>query len=141
MAENNTIVVPDASVLIKWALTEESNGVEESLRLQDEVVRGEIRMIAPSHCFYEVANTLSRLAPREAGHFISYLISYDLVEESQLSIELVRRTLEITKKYKGVVFYDAAYHALAILSKGIFITADAKYFAKTKAEGSIRLLS
>ena len=35
------------------------------------------------------------------------------------------------KKY-NVTFYDAAYHAVAILKKGIFLIADESYCRKVK---------
>lgn len=33
-----------------------------------------------------------------------------------------------------ITFYDAAYHALALLHEGLFVTADTQYV--TRAEGS-----
>jgi len=44
------------------------------------------------------------------------------------------------KKYTKISFYDAAYHALALNTGGTFITADKKYYEKTKSEGNIMLL-
>ncbi len=140
MAENKSIIIPDASVILKWALSDEVAGVDAALKLQDDAVRGKINLIAPSHCLYEVANTLGRLTPNHAATFMSYLISYRIVEEVPLSVEMSRRALELTKKYKGLSFYDAAYHALAIMLKGVFVTADEKYVRRANSEGSIRLL-
>ena len=40
-----------------------------------------------------------------------------------------------------MTFYDAAYHALALVEHGTFVTADGKYFTKAKKAGAIALLS
>jgi predicted nucleic acid-binding protein len=44
------------------------------------------------------------------------------------------------KKY-GVSFYDASYHALAIIEKGVFVTADARYLRKVGSGQAIRHVS
>lgn len=50
-----------------------------------------------------------------------------------LALDLVRR--------HGVTFYDASYHALALASDGVLVTADARYEAKAKADGGVILLA
>ncbi|MBI4401483.1 MAG: hypothetical protein HY581_07620, partial [Nitrospirae bacterium] len=42
---------------------------------------------------------------------------------------------------KGVTFYDAAYHVLALHTKGLYITADAAYVKRAKRKGHVTLLS
>ncbi len=40
----------------------------------------------------------------------------------------------------SVTFYDAAYHALALVEGGLFVTADARYLRQAAAAGGVRLL-
>jgi len=44
--------------------------------------------------------------------------------------------LELTKRY-DVSFYDAAYHALAIVHDGLFVTADTRYVTRVAEMGSL----
>jgi predicted nucleic acid-binding protein len=37
-----------------------------------------------------------------------------------------------------VTFYDAAYHSLALVEKGTFVTADKQYVRRTQAVGSVQ---
>jgi predicted nucleic acid-binding protein len=39
-----------------------------------------------------------------------------------------------------VTFYDAVYHAVALLRKGVFVTADEAYFRKAGRRGGVSLL-
>ena len=168
MAENRTYIVPDSSVLIQWALDFESNAGAEAttgtegnmdtkintgtkaLQIQDDAVAGKLHLVVPSHCLYEVTNTLGRLITAEAHTFMSYLISSGLVEEAPLSAELAQCALALVTKYppphsgvgsgdKSLSLYDATYHALALILKGTFVTTNAKYFALAQAEGAIEL--
>ena len=56
-----------------------------------------------------------------------------------------RKTLSICNhgnaKSGFPTFYDASYHALAILNNCNFITADRRHYQKTKALGHVRLLA
>lgn len=40
----------------------------------------------------------------------------------------------------GVSFYDAAYHALAILNEGTFVTADIRYVKRVESPASVMAL-
>jgi predicted nucleic acid-binding protein len=48
--------------------------------------------------------------------------------------------LELTRTHE-VPFYDAAYHALAITRKGVFVTADVRYVNRMVGEGTVVALS
>ena len=45
----------------------------------------------------------------------------------------------LMKKYR-VTFYDAAYHAVAIIRNGTLITADDAYYRKTSKVGHVQTL-
>lgn len=61
------VVVPDASVILKWVLpsTDESE-IESAIALRDAIVAGDVRAIVPTLWIYEVGNTLSRRFPERA---------------------------------------------------------------------------
>lgn len=130
------LVIPDASVLLKWVLPGPAEeDVAQAMGLRDAAIRGEIVLQVPALWLYEVGNTLARHFPDQAYDLIDAFLSFDL-EEGEPSDAWLRQTLVLTREY-GVTFYDAAYHALAIIQKGIFVTADQKYIGKAKAAGSI----
>ena len=49
------------------------------------------------------------------------------------------KALELTKRYE-VSIYDAAYHALAIIHDGLFVTADTRYVTRVAETGSAVVL-
>jgi predicted nucleic acid-binding protein len=42
---------------------------------------------------------------------------------------------------KGVTFYEAAYHVLALRTNGLYLTADTAYVKRAKRKGHVSLLS
>ena len=50
------------------------------------------------------------------------------------------RALALTQRY-GVTFHDAAYHAHAIVERGVFVTADERYVERTSEAGAVTRLS
>ena len=138
MADLNPVYIADASVIIKWAINEVQN-LEEALALREDFLEKKMEIKVPVHCFAEVCNLLGRQYPNIAVSFFSYLITSG-IEEKHLDLELAGIAFQLMEKYEGISFYDAFYHALAIREKGIFITADQKYFKITKKEGYVMLL-
>ena len=134
------IVVPDASVILKWVLPPKDEAdVDKALALRDSIVSGGVRALAPDMWIYEVGNLLARRFPDRAADLIDSLLRFDLAI-ARRSRPWLRRTLELTQRY-GVTFYDAAYHAHAIVERGVFVTADARYFRRAGEAGAIMLLS
>jgi predicted nucleic acid-binding protein len=138
MEDHKKIIVADASVLLKWIIKEEK-WQEQAFLLKDQFGRSEVNIIVPSHCFAEICNILGRGMKDQAISFISYLTVSE-IEEHNLTLNLASAAFGLMKKYSGISFYDAAYHALAIQEGGIFVTADEKYFRNTNREGRIILL-
>lgn len=132
------LYIADASVLIKWAVLEMEN-IREAFLFRDDFFNEKVVIIVPGHCFPEVANYLSRKEPKIGPSFVSFLINSS-IEENCLTLSVVQRAFQLVLRHHGISFYDASYHALAIEKKGIFLTADAKYFQKTYKEGAIQLL-
>jgi predicted nucleic acid-binding protein len=130
------ILVPDASVILKWVMGEERT--DEAQVLLDGWLNQEHEFILPSLWMYEVGNVLGLKRPRDADHILSLLLDYHF-SECKVTGELVRVTNELMREYR-VTFYDAVYHATAILQKGAMVTADRVYYEKTKKRGSVRLV-
>jgi predicted nucleic acid-binding protein len=134
------VVVPDASVLLKWVLpSDDESDVERALLLRAAVLDETVHALVPALWLYEVGNTVARRFPTHAEAWLSALMKFG-VEEAPPSPALLAKTLELTSRHE-VSFYDAAYHALALVHKGLFVTADAKYVSRTMKSGSVIALS
>lgn len=134
----------DSSVFNKLYLKEE--GREEALYFFERSAKREATLLAPTLLYYEVISTAQfyRL-PLETIK--------DLLEEQITStLILVEPQVEHRSKALQIIqqghsksgfpsIYDAIFHALAIVENGTLITADKKYYAKTKTLGHIKLLT
>jgi predicted nucleic acid-binding protein len=131
------VVVPDASVILKWVLPDPTGeqDVESALHLRDSAVNGKISIKVPSLWLYEVGNTLTRRFADRAQDLLDALVAFDL-DESGMHSEWLDQTITLTRRY-NVTFYDAVYHALALVEKGVFVTADAKYVRKAGKAGAV----
>lgn len=132
------IVVPDASVLLKWVLPTTEEGRDSALQLREAAIAGEITLMVPPLWLYEVGNTLARRFPDQAAQLLDALVAFGLVERAATGTWR-ERALTLTREY-GVTFYDAAYHALALVEQGVFVTADSEYVERTQAAGAVSLL-
>jgi predicted nucleic acid-binding protein len=134
------LVVPDASVLLKWILpSDDEPDTDRALSLRTAIVEESVRALLPSLWLYEVGNTIARRFPAYALSWMSALIKFELQEAPPTQAWLTT-ALELTKKHE-VTFYDAAYHALALIHKGLFVTADTRYVNKVADPGSVVALS
>ena len=104
------IVIPDASVLLKWVLPgdDEQDG-DAALSLRAEAVSGSVELVVPQLWLYEVGNTLARRFPDQAGELLASLIDFGLTE-ARLDVRWRTQALSLAVAYE-VAFYDAAYHA------------------------------
>ena len=134
------LVVPDASVLLKWVLpSDDEPDTDKALRLRAAILDDAVHAILPPLWIYEVGNTVARRFPAHAQAWLSALLRFG-IEEMPPSQAWLAKSLELTSRHE-VSFYDAAYHALALLHKGVFVTADAKYVIRAAESGSIVTLS
>ncbi len=120
------LAIPDASTLLKWVLPPENEEhVEQALALAQAFNAGRISLLVPSLWIYEVGNVLALKHPDFAEQQLSRLRRMEIPESSldEATVQ-VALGLVIAKK---VSFYDAAYHAIAIVRRGLFVTADQKY--------------
>ncbi|MBI2779013.1 MAG: type II toxin-antitoxin system VapC family toxin [Gammaproteobacteria bacterium] len=130
------LIVPDASVILKWVLPgPEEQDLAAALHLRDAAVQGEIFVKVPSLWLYEVGNTLARRFPGQAKEILEALMEFGM-EEGPPGKAWLNQTLSLTQQF-NVTFYDAAYHALALVENGLFVTADYKYAQKTGPAGAV----
>jgi predicted nucleic acid-binding protein len=133
-----TVLVPDASVLLKWVL--ESDNEEDrnrALAIRETWLAGRHLIVLPSLWLFEVGNILGLKQANLAVPLMRILIGYGFNEEPPETF--YKKALELMKTFK-VTFYDAAYHAVAIRHSGTMITADAAYYKKTSRAGHVAIL-
>lgn len=126
-------VVPDASVILKWALpAERESHVEQAMAVLDAHLAERVELLVPPLWLFEVGNTVARQFPDLAGEVLADLRALGMSEppwERRLIAEAVRLTAE----YR-VTFYDAAYHALAHCEEATLVSADNGYLRALAAE-------
>lgn len=126
-----SIVVPDASILLKWVLpAENETHVDKALLLAERFVAGEINLLVPSLWLFEVANIVC-LKNREAAQNLISILTSMQIPVADVSDSWIQKAIELSNTYQ-VTFYDASYHALAIIHGGVFVTADKTYLRKVK---------
>lgn len=130
------LVVPDASVVLKWALpSDDEPDADKALRLRAAILDETVHALVPALWLYEVGNTVARRFPTQAQAWLSALMKFGL-EELPPSQAWLSKALELIRDH-DVSFYDAAYHAIALLHKGVFVTADVRYIGRAAASGSV----
>ncbi|MDF0645993.1 MAG: type II toxin-antitoxin system VapC family toxin [Nitrospira sp.] len=135
------IVVPDASVILTWVLEREDDpGYAPALKLQEALLAEEVEIRLPSLWRYEVGNVLGLKKPRMVTELMGALLAYEF-DEVPLRTEYALDVLEHMTEVSGVTFYDAAYHVLALRTKGLYLTADAAYVKRAKRKGHVSLLA
>ena len=135
------IVVPDASVILKWVLEKEDEpGHPQACKLQEALLAEQVEIRVPTLWRYEIGNVLGLKQPRMATELMSALLAYEL-EEVPLRTEYAIEVLEHMQDVKGVTFYDSAYHVLALRTKGMYLTADTAYVKRAKRKGHVALLA
>ena len=129
------VIVPDASVLLKWSLDSAAErDQEKALAIRQGWLAGRHRIILPSLWAYEVANILGRKQRGLARELMEIYLGYGFEEES--AVDLYEKTIDIMKAVDAT-FYDAAYHAVALKHRGTYISADDRYVRKALSIGHV----
>ena len=133
-------IIIDTSVLIKLIFEEEDSDLVRKIMLLNE--RMELSLLATPLIFFEFLNALSKtlknqkLVEEGLKKFFNFKIGVIDAKYGYL-----QQAIATTCNNEKVSYYDASYHALAKDIKGIFLTADKKYYEIMKSEGNILLLS
>lgn len=133
------IIIPDVNIFLSFIVDEEDKSRKRDLFIQD-LHAGTIHAIVPSIWTYEICNRLYRLDMDNFKHSNQlFNVFKNFFDIQELDDDIIELAFQITAKF-NVPFYDASYHALAILFESAFITLDQKYYEKTKALKHIKLL-
>jgi predicted nucleic acid-binding protein len=135
---SDPLLVPDASVLLKWVLRSDDEGHgDRALALKTAWLSGACRIVVPTLWAFEVANILGLKQPANADQLLDAMIGLRMPEEPPAACAT---TMFRLMRDHHVTACDAAYHALALVRGGTMITADRRYAKKTAGAGHIRLL-
>ena len=135
---NPPLIVPDASVLLKWSLYfSDEEDREKALVLRNLWLAGQVRIVLPSLWIYEVGNILGLKQPDRARRLLEIYIGYQFEEERV--VDVLGAALDIMKA-AGATFYDAAYHSVALRHRGTYVTADRRYARRAMSVGRVVVL-
>ena len=136
-----TLIVADASVVMKWLLrsSDDQADSDRALSLWSRVGNGTFDLLQPPHWLAEVAAVLVQLSPATACDDVASLYAMQLPVLDTPEVYL--RACELAGALRQHVF-DTLYHAVALLTPdATLVTADERYYRKAAAYGSIELLA
>ncbi|MGB3862218.1 MAG: type II toxin-antitoxin system VapC family toxin [Candidatus Aminicenantaceae bacterium] len=129
-------IVVDASVVLKWYLSDEKYS-QVALEILDKYVSYEVEILAPSLLEYEVFNGL--LIAKKRGRIQEKIVITAV--EGFLSLEIEQKNISFF--YPDVLFfsesynlsaYDASYLAVANEGGALLVTADKNLYNKVKTK-------
>lgn len=134
------LLVPDASVILKWVLPRNQEpGWRAARRIVEAFVREEVELALPSLWYFEAGNTLvRRFGKQHGGQLLRRLVELEMPEVpprhgwGPIAVSL---TADL-----GVTFSDASYLAVAALAGGVLVTADASFVRKVGQRPDLILL-
>ena len=137
------IVVIDSGVFAKLFLDEEDRA--NAIAFFEFARESQLELTAPTLFVYEV---LAVAGPTSTGSERVYQMIRHFQKSGLRIVNLddatIRQALTISNtghpKSGFPTFYDSSYHALAMVSGGVFLTADKRHAAKTSSFGSVALL-
>lgn len=134
----DTLLVPDASVLLKWVLrSDHEDHGDRALALKTAWLAGACRIVVPTLWAFEVANVLGVKQSATADRLLDATTGLRMPEEPPAAYATAM--FRLMRDYH-VTAYDAAYHGLALVRGGTMLTADRRYVRKAGAAGHIQLL-
>lgn len=130
---NNTTIIVDTSVIIKWLLPDEDDSL--AIKIKNKFALKDVTITIPYLTYYEVSNVLAIAVKRKRiNQEISkklYNAFLDLEFTVYATKELFTRALIISLEL-DISSYDASYIALAEYLQIPFVTADRKLLNKVK---------
>lgn len=135
--------VIDSNIFIKIFIDEDDSPQAKAFFLH--CLKEGIVLLVPSIFTYEIL-----YIAQKKGHSIEavreHLNKNKQIQVVELSNRLMNKSVDIINKTSHPKsgfpsFYDASYHALAMLNDCDFITADKRHYEKTKELGNIKLLA
>lgn len=137
-------VVLDSCVFSKQFLDESDS--PQARTLIEQLVKHKVQILVPHLFIYEVLATLNTAQyPISDGYQIIGVLQKSnvlkVVELNNAYLNIISNICQSGHIKSGFPsFYDASYHALAVLYDCYFVTADKRHFVKTSQLGNIVLL-
>ena len=136
-------IVIDACVFAKIFIKEPDR--EQAIALLRALADKDITIVVPQLFFYEIMS-VAKYGNIDISHVLQILETYKKTNLQLLEPDLntLKTAVAITDKghpksgYPS--FYDAIYHAMALSLDCLFITADKRYYEKTRQLGKIAFL-
>ncbi len=130
----------DASVALEWFFADQPGeaDVVQARSLLPAIASGHIELVQPPHWIVEIIAVVARRTPTliaETVSTISGLTAHVVANDATYL-----RSAELAARLKQHVF-DTLYHAVALERGAVLVTADERYFAAARGEGSIETLS
>ncbi len=132
------VVVVDASLAVKWVLTEEDSNIAKAL-LNKWTDEGK-EVTAPALFAYEVTNIIYRqvvskkLSYDEASQGLTRLLSIGVVLRFSLYKDISAQAMKFAHDFGLSASYDAHYLALAQSERGECWTADKRLWNSVKGK-------
>lgn len=134
MAGELDLVIPDASVAVKWFLSDEDQA-DQALLLLSRFLEGQTRLVAPAYIRYEVPSAIAvatrgrqaRITPEQGRQAIADFLALRLnVADTD---DLITHAYDLAQQH-GCSIYDAYYLALAAQIQAPFLTADRRLYER-----------
>jgi len=141
--EGKTIIL-DASVAVKILHEEQDTKVAQEFL--EACTNNDSRILVPEHFLYEFINVCQKLGV-EVSNSLKFFgamkgsILTVVTPDNDMWLLAEKIAREGHEKSGFPSMYDSIYHALAIESKGVFVTADRRHFTKTEKFSHVSLLS
>lgn len=140
----NRLIVPDANLFVKILYAEPDS--ENAKSFFKTCYANDYQLIAPTLLTYEVLKVTHQYSQNvtKAIALLSVYESHYLTLKKPNQSDWLKAAEIVESAHPKSGFpsmYDAIYHAMAIESSGVFVTADRKHYEKTKNFGHIALLS
>jgi predicted nucleic acid-binding protein len=123
MGADAPFVVLDASVAVKWFLTEDETGVAQATALLAEHAEGRVRLVAPTLVVHELMGVFVRRLPSTAVEDALDAFFDADVQLLSPSRELTQEAATLVARHQLAAF-DSAYAALALSLGCPLATAD-----------------
>lgn len=133
-------LVIDASVALKWFLTEDSheNYLPQAAAVAATIERSDAELFAPIHWTAEVAAVLTRVEPALVDPGL--VVLEDMTPTLIHGVPILRRASQLAAMFNHHLF-DTLYHAVALDVGAQLVTANEVYFEKAKNLGNIQRLA
>lgn len=137
----SSIVVVDASIALKWAVTEPDSA--EAQALLAEWAQQAMTLLVPTLYAYEITNILRQrvrhglmtpdVARADQAKLLSQNVTVDLLDQAQQSVQS-ERALALANQFNLSATYDAHYLALAEREGCEYWTADERLWNAVNAQ-------